>query len=292
MGMTFSDARHLLQIRKGARGGSAVTLGRQCVFLHFSDLRALRTLIGQDAAASAWLKQYKWGDYADLFFQDVLKFDTIDSIDVSNYEGATILHDFGEPIPPALTERFDLAFDGGTIEHVFNVPVALSNLMKLVRVDGIVYTASPSNNLCGHGFYQFSPELLYRVFSPANGYEIIFVRIAEGKYLSVELSTHHPIYDVRDPAATGGRVNLMTAKPVVIMTMARRTRACDPFAEKVLQSDYVSNWEAEGVGGGFIAKLKSVLRWNNPQLWSAPFQGLYMRRHASLSNRKSFQRVR
>jgi hypothetical protein len=29
---------------------------------------------------------------------------------------------------------------------------------------------TPANNQMGHGFYQFSPELFFRVFSQENGY--------------------------------------------------------------------------------------------------------------------------
>src|SRR5262249_50656134 len=112
-------------------------------------------------------------------FRDVLKFDVVESIDFSNNEGATIVHDLGQPLPTDLHARFDLAVDGGTLEHVFNFPVAIANLMRLVKVGGIAYTNGPCNNLCGHGFYQFSPELMYRVFSASNGFEILFVRLAK-----------------------------------------------------------------------------------------------------------------
>ena len=30
--------------------------------------------------------------------------------------------------------------------------------MALPKVGGDVYICTPANNLCGHGFYQFSPE--------------------------------------------------------------------------------------------------------------------------------------
>jgi len=291
MGMTFADARHLLEFRKGSRGGKAVTLGRLSLFLHASDIRALRSATGSDPMAQNWLDKYKWGNYADSFFRDVLIFDSIDSIDLSEYESATILHDIGEPLSHELEAKFDLAFDGGTLEHVFNFPVAIANLMKLVRLGGIVYSNNPANNLCGHGFYQFSPELMYRVFSAANGYELLFVRVAKARYVSVELSTSHSTYNVKDPAEVGHRVNLVTSSPVVIMTMAARNRICEPFAEKVLQSDYVRHW-GSSAAEGFVEKAKAALRRDRPQLWSALLMGSYMRLKASLANRRYFQRVR
>jgi len=55
--------------------------------------------------------------------------------------------------------------DGGTLEHVFNFPVAIKNAMQMVRAGGRLSLSPPANNYFGHGFYQFSPELFYRVLS-------------------------------------------------------------------------------------------------------------------------------
>ena len=62
--------------------------------------------------------------------------------------------------------QFDVVYDGGTLEHVFNFPVALRNAMELLRPGGRLFTIHTcANNLCGHGFYQFSRELFYRTLS-------------------------------------------------------------------------------------------------------------------------------
>jgi hypothetical protein len=59
---------------------------------------------------------------------------------------------------PDSGRTIDLAIDGGTLEYVFNLPMAVGNLMGLVK-GGAAYTQSPCNSLAGHGFYQFSPEI-------------------------------------------------------------------------------------------------------------------------------------
>lgn len=51
--------------------------------------------------------------------------------------------------------------DGGALEHTFNVPVALTSYMEMVRVGGRLILVSPANDHFGHGFYQFSAELFY-----------------------------------------------------------------------------------------------------------------------------------
>lgn len=57
----------------------------------------------------------------------------------------------------ALAGQFDLVIDGGTLEHVFSLPVAVANLMFLARKGGHILSANLANKLCGHGFYQFTP---------------------------------------------------------------------------------------------------------------------------------------
>lgn len=60
--------------------------------------------------------------YSDIDFFKLFNFDTIDSMDTSDYEGATIVHDLNVPVPDSLKGKFDVIFDSGTMEHIFNVP--------------------------------------------------------------------------------------------------------------------------------------------------------------------------
>ena len=96
----------------------------------------------------------------------------VSSMDVSDYEGAAILHDLNQPISDDLKEKFTFVLDGGTLEHIFNFPTALSNAMKMVKVGGHLVIITGGNNFLGHGFYQFSPELFYRAFSEENGFAV------------------------------------------------------------------------------------------------------------------------
>ncbi len=93
----------------------------------------------------------------------------IESIDKADYEEATILHDMNQPVPDQLKGSFSLVFESGTLEHVFNFPQSIKNCMEMVRVGGHFVGITIANNLMGHGFYQFSPELYYRVLSPEMG---------------------------------------------------------------------------------------------------------------------------
>jgi len=163
-------------------------------------------------------------------------------MDFSCYEEATHVQDIQQQIDRKLWGNYDLIFDGGTLEHVFNLPAAIVNAIRLARVGGFVYSNSPSNNLTGHGFYQFSPELLYRVMSRNNGMEVVLSRIGIARFPSVERTSKHKVYDVVDPASVGGRVRLLSSRPVYIMCMARKCADVNLFEHPVLQSDYCRKW--------------------------------------------------
>jgi hypothetical protein len=78
----------------------------------------------------------------------------VQSIDASSYENADIIHDMNTPIDRP--ERYSMVLDFGTLEHVFNVPVAFDNLAMLAAPSAHILHLLPSNNFVGHRFYQFS----------------------------------------------------------------------------------------------------------------------------------------
>jgi hypothetical protein len=95
-----------------------------------------------------------------------------DCLDISNFEGANVVHDMNTPIPPDLHERYCLVFDNGTMEHCFDVAQFMVNIHRLVAPEGLVIQSNPTNNYVNHGFYQFSPNF-YLAFYLQNGYEIL-----------------------------------------------------------------------------------------------------------------------
>lgn len=157
-----------------------LVLGRQRLYLHKRELRTLRqAYIDQFGKPPTSLARYNWGDFADEFFCDFLGTVNLTVIDASPYEGADVIHDMNWSVGGEMIERFDAVIDCGSLEHIFNVPVALKNLASMVRIGGAIFITTPANNMMGHGFYQFSPELMFRVFSEQNGFclkTLCFVR--------------------------------------------------------------------------------------------------------------------
>jgi hypothetical protein len=108
---------------------------------------------------------------ADLYAR--LGFDEVESVDVSDFEGCTHTFDLNTPgVPLHLRQRFDAVYNGGTLEHVFDLRAALRNVFELMKVGGVVIHAAPANGWLDHGFYQFSPTLLVDYYV-ANSFEIL-----------------------------------------------------------------------------------------------------------------------
>jgi hypothetical protein len=137
--------------------GSVCTLGVQDVPFTFEDLeRVLGTSsrrLGLLTAAEAF---------------SAIGFSSLEALDFSDYEGAEHIFDLNSDVLPSrLHHRYDLVYNGGTLEHVFHVPNALMNISKMVRAGGTVVHLLPCNNWVEHGFYQISPTLMFDYYAAA-----------------------------------------------------------------------------------------------------------------------------
>jgi SAM-dependent methyltransferase len=276
MGFETNAAALLLKMRRdGVDFGRVLTLGHQHLHLDPATHRRVLARLGRLPAGELPV-------YADGLL-NAMGATQIEALDASDYEGATRLHDLNEPVPAAWHEQFDLVFDGGTLEHVFNFSTALKNCMQMVKPHGRFVSITLPNNWCGHGFYQFSPELFFRALSPDNGFAIVEMYFAdvEGRHF----------YRVIDPAAARERVQLWTSDPVFLLVHARRDAVRDVFARAPQQSDYVSDW----AGARAVSQPKRVEAWKESPLLR-PIRRvrrqLLLRRHRrifSFSNRAFYQ---
>lgn len=233
MGINLCEATAILSLkRSGAVGDDIVCLGRPELFLSRQQAAGLAR-----SFATGWSELRLDAITSTQHAEDFLAaagFTDIRSLDASSYEGAAIIHDLNRPLPDQLAGTASFVYDGGTIEHVFDVATAFSNATRLLRVGGTLLISAAANGQCGHGFYQYSPELFYR-YLEANGFANVNV------YL-VGLLTPNRWRRAADPKELGRRVQFLTAEPTQIIVTARK--AAEVFPPVVpQQSDYAElNW--------------------------------------------------
>ena len=128
-----------------------------------------------------------------------------------------------------------------------------------------MFVFTMANNHMGHGFYQFSPELFFRVFQPENGFNS---RPDPGTaFLSLRGTESDDTVLLRCRSCCCPiRVGLVSRSPVMMMVHAVRTEANPIFSTYPIQSDYWSRYNTTGAvgetprGNAFIGFLKKVAR--------------------------------
>jgi len=220
----------------GADFSRVVTIGRQQVHVSGEDLqRFFRQRKRADIAARIA------ADAGDGYCEGLLKAafgaELIHSIDASDYEQAAMVHDMNRPIEQAQT--YSLVVDFGTLEHVFNVPVAFDNVAKLAAPGAHILHVLPSNNFSGHGFYQFSPEFFFQLYAPERGYSGTRVFAAPGGSPDVW-------YEVKSPRELRRRVDITSRDQLNLLVLTQKTGEPTPLTERpIQQSDYLALWAEE-----------------------------------------------
>jgi len=169
--------------------GPVLTLGRQNVYSTLMDAQKLLREEGISPGPLAdgqgtctnipsWVNTPHESNTSDVAFFRMLGVDEVLALDCSDFEGADILHDMNQRVPDRLRDRFGLVVDSGTLEHIFDVRQALSNIAFMVKPGGRVIHLAPANNCVNHGFYQFSPTLFYDFYA-ANMFRDIRGLLAE-----------------------------------------------------------------------------------------------------------------
>eukprot|EP01037_Dinobryon_pediforme_P016593 gene16593-16774_t len=238
LGVTPIHAAFLLYCRQlNADFTRSATLGRQALYMEKRDMEAVLRRFDvpydknklKDIFATTRSTEFKF-NFSEPFFE-ILGAKSVTSIDASEYEGATIIHDMNKPAPEHLHNKFSVLFDGGTLEHIFNFPVAIENCMKMLETGGHFISVAPANNFFGHGFYQFSSELFYRIFTEENGFRIDKVFLGGEK-------SNLTWYEIPDPAVTRSRVEFSNQIPTFQLFIAKKIDANAGLHVLPQQSDY------------------------------------------------------
>ncbi len=246
MAITKNDAIVLFSsLELGVSFKRMITLGRMELFMTSDEIGELALKYQQKSIAAVDVSS----GYAEALYK-ILGAELADSMDFSDYEKATVIHDLNQPVPDNVKHAYSLVLDGGTIEHVFNFPQAIKNCMEMIETGGHYIGITPVNNLMGHGFYQYSPELYYRIFSEENGFRV------KKMYVNVRTETISEWYEVADPLQVKTRVVLQNNLPAHLVLIAEKTARKNIFEKTPQQSDYSYTWNVHEALSGNQAALK------------------------------------
>jgi SAM-dependent methyltransferase len=199
-----------------------------------------------------------FGSFCEDFLCKKLGATRVESYDFSGFEGATHLVDMNLPL--VSPKQYDTVIDCGCTEHIFNVAQALKNISGLCAPTGQIVHVLPANNFCGHGFWQFSPQLFFSLYSKENGYGGTEVFLAD-------LRKPREWFQVKPPT-DGQRVDVISSSPLYVMCRTQKT--VDACHYSVQQADYMHAWANRGAihedSPGFMRRAKSIIKRNRASL--------------------------
>lgn len=222
---------------RGATFQRTMAVGRQGIHVEPAALEAHRQRRG--------LPRLSQADWFEPLLHEWYGAEVTHSVDASSYEGATHVHDLNQPWAesPEVAGTYDAVLDFGSLEHVFDVPTAWRTLVSLLKPGGHILHTLPCNNFVGHGFYQFSPELFFSLYSRDRGFKLKglwAVLAAEPRYW----------WAVADPREVRRRVGFANGHAAFLLVIAEKTTAT-PELGAPQQSDYAAiEWQ-----GGTVTSL-------------------------------------
>ncbi len=224
MGINVHGFNLLKYAAKKKLFGRAATIGRQALHVPPEKVRRLLGL-AEEVNFGAWCEELLKAHFGAV---------SIESFDNSAYEHATHLVDLNKPLE--IGQAYDTVIDLGSLEHIYNAPQALRNLSEICADGGQILHLLPANNFCGHGFWQFSPELFFSLYSESNGYRETEVFLADS-------ANENCWFEVKRPG-NGSRAETSSATGVYVLV--RTVRRSSFSQENVQQSDYVHVWDNPG----------------------------------------------
>jgi len=245
MGVDYASAKKLIQLAARLPDGLPVLmLGRHRMQVKERLMPALDQQLSAQGFGLSYADLTQQDGYAEHFFE-ALGFGTVRSMDLSDFEGADILHDLNDPVPDDLVGQFGLIYDGGTTEHVFDVRACMTNMHRMLQSGGVFASCVPANGWFAHGFYQFGPELVYGYWKHGCGYDVQTCCMLPEMPRDREIS-------IPDPAAKGHRPRMRGRVPkqrVYLYYEVCKGQTARPYS-RAFQTDYVSKWSKHDIEHG------------------------------------------
>jgi SAM-dependent methyltransferase len=155
-----------------------------------------------------------------------LGYPAIEAMDFTDKEGAAHIHDLNKPCPDHLKGQFDIVIDGGTTEHIFYIGTALDTCHDLLAPGGLLLSYVSADGWFGHGFFQTGPDVPWRYWHHARGYQMLEVSIVARKLPG-------QITAIPDPTGQPRGGERALSGPHMILTAARKPLVDPPYAPPI-----------------------------------------------------------
>jgi SAM-dependent methyltransferase len=173
MGVVRQMARFIIREAKYSRfRGAALLIGRHTVFLTPEQFVTMMQEEGMQvdpsiplALDTTTVNARGRGFISDVYFFRQLGADSVVALDVSDYEGAEIVHNLDTPIPAHLEGKFDLVYNGSVLDNVFDPVTGLRNISRLLAPGGRVIHVESASNAINQAYLQFSPNWFFDYYA-------------------------------------------------------------------------------------------------------------------------------
>src|SRR5262249_47687683 len=123
--------------------------------------------------------------------------------------------------------KYDMLYDGGTMEHCFNVGQVMRNIHAMVKPGGFIVHLNPCNYF-NHGFFNFNPTFYHDFYTQSGNqivsqFNVLFGPVLESRMVTVP--------------ATDGTAELPPRS--VILVIAKKTNEAVP--DWPMQTKYLKN---------------------------------------------------
>lgn len=166
--VTLAWMERLIAAGEVRPGASVLELGHQDV-IYYTSSEAERALALGCAEAREWYAKKGLGEHASVDLHD---------------ERATYRCDLNEPVVAEVYRWWEVVYDGGTAEHIFDICHVFRTVHELTLVGGLMLHALPMTGGLDHGFWNVHPRV-YRGLAEANGYEVVGLEVHENIHASV-----------------------------------------------------------------------------------------------------------
>ena len=113
-----------------------------------------------------------------------------------------------------------------------NIVECFKNISNLCKINGHIIHCLPANNNCGHGFWQFSPELFFSIYNKKNGFN-------ETEIYLINLFDKENWFKIKKQNL-GERLELNSSEPLYLLIKTKKIG--ENRYQNINQSDYEQQW--------------------------------------------------